>query len=106
MGKTRRNRKSISEALHEVDPNLKIIEGGIRYRRSASKEWHSAKGVICLECEQETLRIIDGLCPQCYRNREAERERKLEDRTERRYYKEQLRRGTVSLAQMREGRLP
>lgn len=97
-------KKRISEVLHEVDPNLKIIEGGIHYRRSI-KEWHNATGVICPECKQETLRIIDGLCPQCYRDREAERERKLEDRTERRYYKEQLRRGTVSLAQMREGRL-
>lgn len=35
----------------------------------------------------------------------AEREKRKEDKAERRYYKEQLRKGTISLAQMREGRL-
>lgn len=68
-------------------------------------EWDKASGIICSNCEQETLRIIDGVCLQCYRAKVAEEEERLGRKRERRYYAEQLRRGTISLAQMREGRL-
>jgi len=68
-------------------------------------DWDQTNGIICPNCGQEALRMIDGICLQCYRNKVAEREKRKEDKAERRYYKEQLRNGTISLAQMREGRL-
>lgn len=76
-----------------------------RKKRMSIKEWNGAGGVLCPECGEETLRIIDGTCVQCYNRKVAERERKLEDKRERRYYKDALREGTISLRQMREGRL-
>lgn len=74
-------------------------------KRMTIKEWNDAGGIICPDCDQETLRIIDGACLQCYNRKVAEREEKLEERSERRYYKDALRKGTISLRQMREGRL-
>ncbi len=68
-------------------------------------EWDKANGVVCPACEHESLRMINGICIQCYREGVAEEEKKKEDRTERRYYKDQLRKGTISLTQMRGGRL-
>jgi len=99
-------RKRASELFHQVDPNLRVIDGGVhRHKRSTSKDWDKTNGVICSNCGQGTLRMIDGICIQCHRAKVAEREKRKEDRAERRYYKEQLRKGIISLAQMREGRL-
>ena len=99
-------REKASEIFGRVDPHLRVINGGIRYkRRSNQEDWEKAGGVHCSECQQETARLVDGLCPQCWGDMEAERAKKAEDRAERRYYQDQLRKGTISLAQMREGRL-
>jgi len=68
-------------------------------------DWDQTNGIICPNCGQEALRMVDGNCFRCYRNKVAEREKRKEDKAERRYYKEQLGKGTISLAQMREGRL-
>jgi len=68
-------------------------------------DWDQTNGVICPDCGQEALRMVGGVCLQCHRDKVAEREKRKEDKAERRYYKEQLRKGTISLAQMREGRL-
>lgn len=68
-------------------------------------EWDKTLGITCPNCGKEALRMIAGICLQCYRDKVAEREKIKEDKAERRYYTEQLRKGTISLAQMREGRL-
>lgn len=74
-------------------------------KRMSTNEWNDAQGVVCPKCGEETFRLIDGTCLSCYNRNVAERERKLEDKRERRYYKDALKRGTISLRQMKEGRL-
>ncbi len=69
------------------------------------EEWDRANGASCPNCEKETFRMIDGICIQCYRDAVAEEEKKKEDRTERRYYRDELRKGTISLSQLKDGRL-
>lgn len=68
-------------------------------------EWDKTNGVVCPTCEQKSLRMIDGICIQCHRNKVAEKEERLGRKRERRYFIEKLRRGTISLAQIKEGRL-
>jgi len=103
-------KKRASELFRQVDPGLKVIDGGTHYhrrrpRRSTEEDWDKTAGVICPDCKQETVRLIDGMCPQCHNEKVAEREGKEEEKSERRYYGRRLREGTISLAQMREGRL-
>lgn len=76
-----------------------------RYRQEADGQWERASGAACPNCEQETLQIVGGLCPRCRRGTSAKRDGQVEERTMRRYYQRQLREGTISLAQMREGNL-
>ena len=99
-------RKRASEIFRLVDPHLRVIDGGTHRKRRLTKvDWNKAGGVVCPACGKETFRMIDGICFQCCRDKVAEREKRKEDKAERRYYKEQLMKGTISLAQMREGRL-
>lgn len=99
-------RKKASEIFAKVDPHLKVVNGGTHYHRKLKEEdWEKGGGVYCSGCHRETMQLIEGLCPQCRRDAEAERAEKLGDKRERRYYKDQLRKGTISLHQMREGRL-
>jgi len=74
-------------------------------KKMSINEWNDAGGVVCPECGGETLRLVDGVCLGCYNRKVAERERKLEDKRERRYYKDALKRGAISLRQMKAGRL-
>ncbi|GAI19092.1 unnamed protein product, partial [marine sediment metagenome] len=56
-------------------------------------------------CGNESLRIVDGMCPSCRFEAEAKREEKKGDARMRRYYRRRLREGRITLAQLREGRL-
>jgi len=59
-------------------------------------------GVICLECHQEAFQIVNGVCARCYKKKVGETEEVLEDRAERRYLRDRLREGTISLDQLRD----
>lgn len=69
------------------------------------KDWERAGGVVCPRCSKETVRLIGGLCPRCWLEKESKRIEKQEDKTMRRHYKRRLREGTISLPEMREGGL-
>lgn len=102
-------RKRASEIFAEVDPHLKVIDGGTRHRHRSlpitHNDWESAKGVICQDCGRETLQIINGLCRQCAKAKEANRVEEQETNSMRRYYARKLRGGTLDLHRMREGLL-
>ena len=66
--------------------------------------WEAAGGLFCKQCGQETVRIFNGLCLNCYRVAIAKGEQQQEDRSERRYYRRKLAEGTISLAQLKGGR--
>ena len=99
--------RNASEAIRAVDPDLKIIPGGVRRRKkvSSNDSWEAAGGLFCRQCGQETVRIFDGLCLTCHYAAIAKREQQQEERSEKRYYQRKLSEGTISLAQLREGRL-
>jgi len=99
--------RNVREALRAVDPDLKIIPGGARRRKKTltKNDWEAAGGLFCSRCGQETVRIINGVCLTCYREDVARSEQKQADRAEKQYYRKKLSEGTISLAQMREGRL-
>lgn len=65
-----------------------------------NEDWERAGGVYC-SCGQEVVRLIDGLCPQCWALAEAERMEKFERKAEKRYYIDQLRQGGMTLTQMK-----
>lgn len=73
--------KTIKEILHEVDPNLTVVEGGSRKHRRHKKQgekyyfrssslsdgdWDTAAGIVCNGCGQEVFRSRDGLCMPCW----------------------------------------
>ena len=101
-------RKRISEILHQVDPELKVVDGGVRHRGKRPMtfdDWRKTGGIYCPKCGREVVRLINGVCPWCYRNIEKKRIDEQEDKAMKRYYRSKLRDGTISLAQMRDGRL-
>ena len=74
-------RKRLSEILHQVDPNLTIIEAGRRFKPTRGKteevytvapfpmtdrDWETAAGVVCSNCGREVFRSRDGLCMECW----------------------------------------
>lgn len=57
--------KKASEIFHEVDPNLKVVEGH-RHKRLTRKDWDNAGGAKCPRCNQEAVKFRgDGVCIQC-----------------------------------------
>lgn len=62
----------LADALHRVDPNLRIIEArpwpGKRRTRMNRNDWEKAAGVICSNCHCECFRSRDGLCMSCWEN--------------------------------------
>jgi hypothetical protein len=102
-------RKKASEIFGEVDPHLTVIDGGTRRRHRSmpltQTDWDRARGVLCPRCNNETLRLINGVCPQCAREMSDEWARGQEDKTLRNYYRAKLRDGTLDLHRMREGLL-
>ena len=59
----------------------------------------------CSHCRQESARILDGLCPRCSEAKDVKLVEEVEDKAVRRHYQWALRAGTVSLQDLREGRL-
>lgn len=69
------------------------------------QDWEKTGGLFCKQCRGESVRIFDGLCLNCYHEAIARREQQQEEKSEKRYYQRRLSEGTISLAQLREGRL-
>lgn len=69
------------------------------------EDWQTAQGERCSECGREVFRVIDGLCVRCGDDKALLSVEEQEDRAMRRYYARELRQGTISLREMREGRL-
>lgn len=69
------------------------------------ENWEKSRGVLCSECHNETLQIVDGLCRRCYEQKAADYQTRVENEIMKRYFSRGLRNGTVTLRQMREGRL-
>ena len=62
-------------------------------------------GPRCGACGRETFRLLEGLCPRCTEGRDLKAAEAAEDQAMRRHYQQRLAAGTVSLKEMREGRL-
>lgn len=67
--------RNVREALRAVDPDLKIIPGGVKRSKSRldTSAWEACGGNYCPQCGQECVRlkqITPGkwACPQCYIN--------------------------------------
>jgi len=102
-----KKRKRISEILHQVDPNLKVVEGGVRRRTKRSmaiSDWEKVGGVFCSRCNSETLRLIDGLCPQCQHALEMRKEEEEGKQREKRALIMAFNQGRINLRQLKEGR--
>lgn len=99
-------KKRASEIFRLVDPHLRVIDGGTHRKRHLTKvDWDKTNGVICPNCEQETLRMVEGICIQCYRDKVAVKEERLGRKREKRYLVNLFNKGKITLRQMREGRL-
>lgn len=98
------SRSELYRRLKAVDPNLNIVPGGVRRHKASALQWDKAAGLNCPNCGNETLRIFDGLCFQCYQVKVLENEKRVEDKSMRRLYSRRLREGTMSLREMRENR--
>lgn len=67
-------------------------------------EWDLAAGPNCADCGAEALRIIDGLCLECHFALETRKEAEAAEKTDKRYFKQALEKGTISLADLKRGR--
>ena len=70
----------------------------------SNEEWERARGPDCPSCGQETLRLLDGVCPGCSREKVAAREARMEDQAERKYVKQRFLAGTISARELKERR--
>ena len=63
-------RERLAEALHRVDPNLRIVEArpwpGKRRTKMSQSDWEKAAGVICKNCGREVFRTRSELCIECW----------------------------------------
>jgi hypothetical protein len=103
-------KKRASQIFGEVDPKLKVVNGNVRRNSPKSPvmtegDWDKAGGMFCSQCKREVVRLINGVCPQCNGDNEKRLAEKIEDRSERKYYQDQLRKGTIKISDMRAGRL-
>lgn len=103
-------RKRASEIFAQVDPKLKVIDGGTRHHKYKfhqirEEDWNNASGVICPSCQRETMRAINGLCPECWREKETEREEKDGRKREKCALVRAFNAGRITLREMREGHL-
>jgi len=60
--------KRASEIFGSVDPHLRVIDGGIRYKHRPNQvDWDKAGGTVCPRCKKETVRFRtqDNVCRQC-----------------------------------------
>lgn len=67
--------------------------------------WDKANGIVCFQCGQEAFRFIDGVCLQCYREKETEEGERLGRKREKQYLIKLFNQGKINLRQMREGHL-
>lgn len=100
-------KKRASEIFAQVDPHLKVINGGTHYRyhkktRLNQEDWEKVGGLYCASCGDEVVRLINGLCVSCSNMAEAKRMEKFERTREKRYYIDQLRKGRMTLTQMKK----
>jgi len=76
--------KRASEIFRDVDPNLKVIDGGRRRRRLSARgqaEWDKLNGTKCHRCGEDAVRFRpeDRVCINCAQNlneKELREERK------------------------------
>ncbi len=70
--------QELRRRLHSVDPDLKIIPPGRRFREKGmtKEDWDNAAGIVCRKCGKEVYRSRDGLCMPCW---EAENEIEIRD---------------------------
>jgi len=99
-------RKTASQVLHDVTPELNVIPGRVHSRRSGKRtvrldevshielpiyiphrtteaDWEKARGLKCPECHNEVMRLVpygftgqNKCCEGCLRNRRELREYK------------------------------
>lgn len=69
------------------------------------EDWSRCAGIICPRCNRESFRMVEGVCFSCYSHKIMKKEENMEDHAMKDYYRRALREGTVSLVEMREGRL-
>ena len=100
-------KRSLSQVLHEVDPDLKIVRGHHHRskNRTTDSDWEKAAGPVCPRCGRERFRFIEGICFQCAEAKDGEDIDKLGIKAMKRYYTRKLREGTITLTQMRKGLL-
>lgn len=70
----------LTRRLKAVDPDLKVVPGGVRRRthRTTKVDWENCAGVVCKSCNREVFRSRDGLCMRCWEN---ENEFEIRDKT-------------------------
>jgi len=54
--------------------------------RKDQNNWEKARGVLCSECQNETLQIVDGLCRRCYERKAADYQTRVENEIMKRYF--------------------
>lgn len=71
--------KKASEIFHEVDPELNVIDRGMRRtgRRGKVRQWDKAGGAFCPRCNTEAVRFRarDGVCLECVRALDEKQDR-------------------------------
>jgi len=104
-----KKRKRASEIFGEVDPHLRVIDGGTRRRHRSlpliQMEWERARGVNCKICGQESFRLKDGVCIHCLEKNELEDVEEMGRKQTKRYLIRALQTGQITVSDAKAGRL-
>lgn len=83
-------RKPASVIFGAVDPNLRVVNGGMRRRTKDRENFEKAHGDECPRCHEEAWRFrpYDGVCFNCEHKLDVKEDRDLRNKAKFRKFRE------------------
>lgn len=71
MGRVLKKKKTLSEVLQSVDPNLNVVSPHKKRSRTTEDDWGRLAGVTCTTCGKDILKTYGPLkeCHKCFYKR-------------------------------------
>ncbi len=74
----------LARRLQAVDPNLKVVPAS-HHRRKTRDAWDDCGGVFCPQCGEETMQLVNGVCPRCDGKEQFDATEKMEKKARERH---------------------
>ncbi len=70
------------------------------------EDWEGSTGKPCKICGRLSLYLPSGMCTGCWGRTQVDQAEKQGEKTERRYFKRLVSSGKITIAELRDGRVP